>query len=213
MGLLGQLLDRLLQYLRRPPRDVGYQIGAEILGQAGSQIGPLRSAALGRGHHALQTAHGTCRGWARTVHLPMVRRQHQVHLLRRRRRTVPGQHLAAVAAAAQVGHRAGRVQVQVVAAGLLLVVVIAAAAAVVQPAEAAGRRRVRQVGHVVQGRVEGVFPQTVGSHAAVRSGCPVRVLLPRERVRDRLQRLLRVQLVVFYRFVARNLGQNLGQSC
>lgn len=87
----------------------------------------------------------------------MVRRQHQVHLLRRRRRTVPGQHLAAVAAAAQVGHRAGRVQVQVVAAGLLLVVVIAAA--VVQPAEAAGRRRVRQVGHVVQGRVEGVFPE------------------------------------------------------
>lgn len=86
----------------------------------------------------------------------MVRRQHQVHLLRRRRRTVPGQHLAAVAAAAQVGHRAGRVQVQVVAAGLLLVVVIAAAAAVVQ---AAGRRRVRQVGHVVQGRVEGVFPE------------------------------------------------------
>lgn len=87
----------------------------------------------------------------------MVRRQHQVHLLRRRRRTVPGQHLAAVAAAAQVGHRTGRVQVQVVAAGLLLVVVIAAA--VVQPAKAAGRRRVRQVGHVVQGRVEGVFPE------------------------------------------------------
>lgn len=89
----------------------------------------------------------------------MVRRQHQVHLLRRRRRTVPGQHLAAVAAAAQVGHRVRRVQV--VATGLLLVVVIAVAA-VVQPAEPAGRRRVRQVGHVVQGRVEGVFPERGG---------------------------------------------------